>query len=97
MLCCVAAVRMCRWVIENPQATIIFCLPPLKFVLWNSILEGRMAKWWMPQHICSVDCALSAWKSCTGNLWILYLLRWMGAYGGYTAKPEVAVGTALLV
>ena len=58
ILCCIAAVRMCRWVIENPQATIIFCLPPLKFVLWNRSLGGRVARWWMPQHV--LECAVDA-------------------------------------
>ena len=50
LLVCVAIARGATWLVENPQSTRIFWLPPLKWLLQKRGLGGQAVRWWGPQH-----------------------------------------------
>ena len=59
LLICIAVVRRAVYLIENPQCSILFWLPPLKWLLQKAALHSQAVRWWgpcmsfMPCHVAT--------------------------------------------
>ena len=64
LLACLAVARAAVWLVENPSSTVLFWLPPLKWLLQKGGMSNQAVRWQGP-HL------LSAAIATLGGSWYL--------------------------